>query len=80
MRVVRIVVQDGDDMPDNPHTLDGALRVIRWAAPDLTEDEAVRVRDVGIQRHEDMSTTGLLRLIREVLGANVDVQRSGPVA
>jgi hypothetical protein len=78
-RVVEITAQAGDLLPEggNTSTPAGALVVVKWAAPALTDAEAVKVRDWLVERQASTSPDYFAAAVYDVLGPDVEVRTPG---
>jgi hypothetical protein len=75
-RTVEVTARTGDQIPEgaNIHTHEGALALVRWAAPSLTETEAEAVRDYLFDHRAPTTPEAFACAIRVVLGPDVTVK------
>ncbi len=76
MRTVHVTVRDGDSLAGSVRTLKGAIACVRQASADLTDAEAQFIAGVAWGRQIDTRVESLARVIGEVLGPDVAIERS----
>jgi hypothetical protein len=78
-RVIQVTAREGDELPEggNTTTPEGALVVVKWAAPSLTETEAAAVRDFLFRNNVDTSPEAFAVAVGAVLGPDVEVRLPG---